>query len=295
MTGLIHFTLMAFIIPIAAQANLFGLDEIRLHKERINIITETASRCLTDTYQDHVEFYQKWKVSKYYGDRRSDYRTEAGRQEALRRYGAPVSLSSQLEGISCIGLTLKCLGRGFERAGLEQTWGKIYSRLAINQNFYGTDLQKMLHELGWKSMYWNPDPSQNASWDAEDKQLNPLKPGKIWNPVWGGHAERYAVVLRKANYFNIPIDDKTSLVGFKDQAPAALRNVPFFVGTAHAGYHVFPGFAGRVIEAHSMRDLNAFDNLEVSLFNPLGMGGGPRWTKAERYRSGVIMIPPTAR
>ena len=204
----------------------------------------------------------------------------------------------ELEPISCIGLTLKCLGEGFKAAGQEKTWEKIFAKLAVNNNFYGTDLQTMLRDLGWKTMYWNPDPSQNATWDAEDIRLNPLKqvpskPKKIWMAVWGGHTLRYADVQKIGKYYGIPIDDKSTLVGFKRTQPAAFKAHPFFVGTAHAGYHVFPGRHGQIIEAHSMRELNAFDNLEVSEFNPLGTGGGPRWTKSEKYRSGVIAVPPT--
>lgn len=288
-------SLITVVLPLPLWAQMFSADEVRLHSQRIDIITSTASECLTSTYQDHVSFYNKWKVSKYYGDRKPDYRTEEGRKEALRKYGAPASLSSELEPISCIGLTMKCLSKGFEKAGLESTWNKIYRQLAIDGKFYGTDLQKMLRELGWQTLYWNPNPSMNAKWDEEDQRINPLQPGKVWNPVWGGHAYRYSQVLKKNEYYGVPVDDKVSLVDFKDQAPLYLKQFPFFVGTAHAGYHVFPGFFGQVIEAHSMRNLNAFDNLEVSMFNPLGTGGGPRWTRSERYRSGILVVPPSKR
>jgi hypothetical protein len=90
------------------------------------------------------------------------------------------------------------------------------------------------------------------------------------------------------------IDDKALLVNFGTSVPAQFRAVPFFVGTAHSGYHVFPGFSGRIIEAHSMRELRSMDNLEVSVFNPLDQAnhGGPRWTRSEQYRSGVIVVPP---
>ena len=88
------------------------------------------------------------------------------------------------------------------------------------------------------------------------------------------------------------MDDKSLLVGFGTTVPAEFRNVPFFVGVAHTGYHVFPGFAGDIIEAHSTRRLDSIDNLERSAFNPLKAGGGPRWTTTEKYRSGLVGIPP---
>ena len=42
----------------------------------------------------------------------------------------------------------------------------------------------------------------------------------------------------------------------------------------------------------SARELTSIDNLEDSLFNPLEKGGGPRWTISEKYRSGLIAVPP---
>jgi hypothetical protein len=265
--------------------------EIQKHRANIGVITKAATQCLIDTYSDHVRFYEKWKVSKYYGDRKPEHRTEALRRKELIKYGAPENLISQLEPISCIGLTIECLGKGFAAANQSATWDKIYKRLAVDHRFLGTDLQIMLIQLGWSTAYWNPDPSQNSRWDAEDRALVPLKPGRKWMPVWGGHAARYRSVILRKDYSGIPILDAKTLVGFKDKAPAALARVPFFIGTAHAGYHVFPGFGERVIEAHSRRNLNDFKNLEVSLFNPLG-GGGPKWTHSEHYRSGVIVMPP---
>ncbi|CAN5724706.1 hypothetical protein BH20VER1_BH20VER1_25590 [soil metagenome] len=76
------------------------------------------------------------------------------------------------------------------------------------------------------------------------------------------------------------------------RVPAAFRSAPFFVGTAHTGYHVFPGFEGSIIDAHSTRALTSVNNLEKSQFNPLASGGGPRWTPTEKYRSGLIATPP---
>jgi hypothetical protein len=92
-------------------------------------------------------------------------------------------------------------------------------------------------------------------------------------------------------YFN-KVDDKTLLVNFGTSVPSQFRSVPFFVGIAHTGYHVFPGFTGNVIEAHSTRLLSSVDNLEKSPFNPLANGGGPRWTATEKYRSGLVGVPP---
>jgi hypothetical protein len=96
----------------------------------------------------------------------------------------------------------------------------------------------------------------------------------------------------RGNYYYNRVDDKTLLVGFGTRVPAAFKSKPFFVGVAHTGYHVFLGFNGEVIEAHSTRALTSIKNLERSPFNPLGNGGAPRWTATEKYRSGLIGMPP---
>lgn len=98
-------------------------------------------------------------------------------------------------------------------------------------------------------------------------------------------------MAKNAYYFN-KVDDKTTLVGFGTKAPEAIRRADFFVGIAHTGYHVFPGFRGEVIEAHSARELKSIDNLQKGPFNPLDQGGAPRWTSTEKYRSGIMCLPP---
>ncbi len=277
---------------IALAKVSFSEQEVSTHKSQVRLITETAAKCLDNTYNEHLDFFAKWNVSKFYGDRRDEHKTRQGRISALQRFGAPASLVDSLEPISCIGLTVKCLKQGFEAAGQAPIWKKIHDELKVDNKMYGTDLQNMLQQLGWKIYYWNPDPSKNAAWDEEDRKINPLPAGKKWNPVWGGHAYRYSLVMNKGIYYESKIDNARLLVGFKLNVPEEFKRIPFFVGTAHAGYHVFPGRYGDVIEAHSTRPLNSKENLEFNMFNPLETGGAPVWTNTERYRSGMIVIPP---
>jgi hypothetical protein len=274
-----------------AVSSLFTTDEKEIYQRNKQVLAEAAADCLDATYAEHEKFFNEHKISKFYGIRRKDYATRQGRIEALRRYGAPISLVDQLEPMSCIGLSLRCLEKGFKSIGLDAAWTKIHAKLAINNKFLGTDLISYLSELGWTTIYWNPDPTQNADWDEEDKKLNPAKDGKNWNPVWGGHQYHYNMVKKKGTYYGIQVNDRTSLVGFRTSPPPFFERVPFFIGIAHAGYHVFPGRLGDVVEAHSMRDLNSKANLEFSFFNPLAPNGGPRWTQNEHYRSGLIVIP----
>ena len=281
-------------VNIVYQVN-FTEPEIEHHQQNIKRVVEVASQCLDDTYEEHLEFFERHGVSKFYGDRRAQHQTREGLVRELQRFGKPASLVNQLEPISCIGLTLRCLGRGFAAVGSQSTWDKIMDHLLIDDKVYGTDLQIMLQMLGWELHYWNPDPSSNERWDAQDKELTPLAPGRTWMPVWGGHSYRYATTMNRGVYYESYVDVVDSLVGFGSKQPVWFAEVPFFVGIAHAGYHVFPGRDGEVIEAHSTRQLNSIDNLEFSQFNSLATGGGPRWTRTEKYRSGLIAIPPQSR
>lgn len=262
----------------------FSAEEKAAHSRHIGTIAKVARKHLEKVWDEHLAFYRKNGVSKFYGDRNLSLNTRSKRIDALRQAGAPPSLVDQLQPTSCVGLTLESLGAGFRAPGdphLVQAWDKIV-RFARANALDGCSVLHALQKLGWKIHYWNPSPQDNERWDRED--------GNRLSRGW--HAYRYLTVNRSSTYYFNKVDDKTLLVGFNTQVPAAFRRVPYFVGIAHTGYHVFPGFTGDVIEAHSTRKLKSIDNLEKSPFNPLANGGGPRWTSSEKYRSGLIGVPP---
>jgi hypothetical protein len=285
------FTLL-LLASAGARADVeFTSEEITAHERNADTIARGAADCLDATYRDHLAFFSKYGISRYYGERKEEHKTEAGLIAELEKYGKDPALVESLRPTSCIGLTLKCLGVGFRKAGQGATWNKLKAVVKAN-GVLGTDLLIQLRKLGWRTLYWNPDPAKNAAWDADDRAREPAPKGRKANIVWGQHAALYSEVLTKKTYQNIPIDDASTLVDFGENPPAAFMATPFFVGIAHSGYHVFPGHEGKVVEAHSTRNLNSSHNLETSGFNPLGPRGGPRWTAKERYRSGVIAVPP---
>ncbi len=262
----------------------FTPAEIAAHRRYNNTIVDTARDYLNGVWNDHVKFYRANGVSKYYGDRNNSLDTRRERIAALRNAGKSTALVDSLQPTSCIGLCLGALRAGFNAPGdqdLASAWSKIETYARANE-LDGCAVLDALQKLGWRILYWNPSPRDNERWDRED--------GTRASRGW--HAWRYLTVMRNNMYYFNRVDDKTTLVGFDTTIPAAFRNVRFFVGVAHTGYHVFPGFSGEIIEAHSTRALTSFNNLEESPFNPLKNGGGPRWTATERYRSGIIGIPP---
>ena len=276
---------------MAVPSNMFTPAEKTQHRNSLPAFSDAAAGFLDFTFDDHIKFFKQWGVSKYYGNRKPEHSTKALRIEQLKKFGKPAFLADQQVATACVTLAMHALARGFDATGMHNTWVKINNQLKIGQKYYGTDLQSMMRQLGWKVYYWNPDPSKNAEWDAEDKRLNPPKTPGSWRPEWGGHALRYASSVNKGMYYDVVVDNATKLVGFNKTPPAAFKSVPIWVATAHAGYHVFPGRKGDVIEAHSMRQMNSIENIEFSKFNPLAPGGGPRWTASLKYRSGLICVP----
>jgi hypothetical protein len=281
-------------------------SEISLYKSFNESIVETSANCLKRTWAEQVEFYNRWGVSKFYGDRNKSLDSKAERLAILKNNGVPTHLISKIKPISCIGLTLKCLEEGFHSTrnkSLINTWSKINSYVRAN-GVSGVYLLEALQKLNWKVLYWNPSPKENKAWDNQDPKLlkgravtwnSGVKNSNgdyIYNPGWGLHEMRYQTVMKRNKYYTLNVDNKDLLMDFGTKIPAEFTRSPFFVGVAHAGYHVFPGFEGNVIEAHSTRKLTSIDNLENSKFNPLATGGGPRWSRVEKYRSGVIAVPP---
>lgn len=245
---------------------------------------------------------------------------------------------------SCVGLALESLEFGFnamvpfdenghpianprKNEVLAETWTKLNAFVRKN-NSSGMPLLYGLQALGWKLCYWNPAVDQSKNWDEEWERV--ANTSHSSNHPY--HSYRWITVNKgigrdgiapmsygsESSGGKLPVDDKTSLVDFGAATPVVLTEAPFFVGIAHGGYHVFPGFGAEkvggglpsqriavIIEAHSTRSLKAKENLEKSEFNPLRAkvsrvgeerpsGYGPRGDNSpyENYLSGVIALPP---
>jgi hypothetical protein len=262
----------------------FDEDEQAEHVATLETVLSTTQSCLRADLKYHSEFYKKWGISPFYGDRSSFSKLSYAQKKAfLKKLGKPEKLVDLLQPTSCIGLTVKCMEKGFKAAGQEAIWAKLKSMTAAN-DYDGTSLQTALRNLGWTVLYWNPNPSKNKAWDAAEKAKDPEN--KLY--FWGYHESRYNSVMKKGTYYWNYVDDDSSLVNFGTNVPQGFKDIPFFVGTAHTGYHVFPGIYGQVIEGHSTRSITDPQTLESSPFNPIANGGGPRG----EYKSGLIAIPP---
>lgn len=276
----------------------FSEDEKRIHLSNIDTLTKTAGDCLQDTYNEHLNFHRKYGVSKFYGNRKytkgwdKKLVVQNGKKKyllpikaELKKRGLDPELENSMENMSCVDFARKCLKKGFDAAGLSHQWKKIDSFIPDK---IGNRLQHALQALGWQIAYWNPNPSKNRDWDLDDRKSAPGNPLN----VWGQNEAHYNSVMNNNRYYLNIVDDKRTLVGFQTNPPRIIDDVEMAVGTANTGYHVFLVSRGSAIEAHSTRDISAQDNLEFNPFNPLKEGGGPIWTQTEKYRTGIMAIPP---
>jgi hypothetical protein len=306
----------------------FSYSEVMQHRRAIPQILQTAAGCLDQNLEKHRRFIQRYGVSAFYGENASFAKVVVGqtfegaevkrnttddeKRDQLRQMGFQEDLVQglvpshachsdqdcplKMEAASCVGLALKCLQEGFASAGEQNMWNRLRAFTRAN-GVTGNSLQYGLQKLGWKLVYWNPDVSQSAAWDASERANYPTNPKFIW----GKHVQNLNNVMRNHQYLDLHIDDVDGGINFGTGTPEITRGVPFFVGIAHMGYHVFPGTFGQVVEAHSTRAITDPKEVQLSAFSPLtanaGPQGGPRSRlrngfQSDTYRSGVIAIPP---
>ncbi|HEY8278316.1 MAG TPA: hypothetical protein VIH99_01750 [Bdellovibrionota bacterium] len=304
----------------------FSPEEKAAHAQGLSVVMDAAVKCMQDDLARHQMFIKKYGVSAFYGDnssfaKKKIKRIEKGwfwegdrviieikptttedRRNILRSLKLPEQLVQQLvpgracsleecplklQPTSCIGLALKCLGRGFQAAGQDALWSKIDAFSDAN-DAQGDALQYALQKLGWKIVYWNPDTSRAEEWDELERRTQPGNPKNIW----GQHAYTWSTVRKQGYYYRISVDEPTSMIDFGKKVPERIRNVPFFVGIAHLGYHVFPGSYGQIIEGHSTRKITDRLTVETSAFAPLTQDGGPHGGPNGAYKSGIVAVPP---
>ncbi len=291
----------------------FTDEEKVLHLQNLESMMESSAECLEADIRRHKKFIRKYGISAFYGDN-SDFARKIGpdgkavtttkeeKRQMLRDADIDEDFLAELipDGdcrggldecpymmlpTSCIGLVMRCLKTGFEDTGQAEIWGKLRAYTIAN-GVQGDALQDGLQKLGWKILYWNPDTSKNQEWDLEEQQQYPGNPKNIW----GQHQTTWSSVMNKQRYYYNVVDDSTSLVDFGRRLPRFMKKVPFFVGIAHLGYHVFPGTYGDIVEGHSTRKVTDKETLEKSEFAPLKSRGGPR---GGPYKTGIVAIPPS--
>jgi hypothetical protein len=160
------FAAIAFSLPAHAGHKgsiSFSAAERAQHEAGQDTVLRAAASCLNNEIATHQAFFRQYGISPFYGDRSAFGKLSyAAKQNYLRSIGKNPALLRQMQPTSCVGITLKCLGQGFQAAGQGNLWARIRAYTMLN-GVDGTAMQAGLQQLGWKLYYWNPDTRMNQS------------------------------------------------------------------------------------------------------------------------------------
>ncbi len=268
------------------------LTDIKLNDTWKNV-AEATLRSVSQTIENHFDAISRTGIGIMYGPR-SRYASLTDSEklkfiEQNKKFAAKIIEPVET---SCIGFVQSQLRIGYQEAGLGDRFKEI-DKVIYGNSGQGTYLINELKKDGWKTIYWNPDKR-----DPTERVVKPSISNDhhiwTWAMLRDGHKYMQDVMSYGKVFPGIAVDfmaldfrptnpKKTKLneVAFKK-----LQELPFFVGVANGGYHVYMGSHGMIIESHSTRNPTDATNIELRPFNQFGM------LKNEGYLSGVIAVPP---
>lgn len=277
----------------------FTQDEISRHQNGLPKLISTANQ----TTQDQVDLQNRWLdrcgMGVLYGYASSYSKLDAKTRQTYIDQHAKCSAPPTLKDVgvtSCEVFTNRFLSKGFTAIGQADVYKRINTFLNANDRD-GLALVFALKKLGWKVLYWNTDIAKTPPLPKDRKLVGVTPDDHVWDTK---------AALTKRTYHGLSIDGY--LVNFSpnpgsttvkdDAVMAKLRQVPYYVGISHAGFHVWNGSYGTITESHSFFDPADERNIQIGAFDPprasptcrdLVVNGKPeRWC----YYSGVIAVPP---
>jgi len=193
----------------------------------------------------HREMIRTRGYGTHYGDH-SSYKPPAG-----------VSLTIS----SCVVWAMECAEYAFNKVSQGNQWNQIAS-VARRNRLKGTVLIGELIKRNWTGIYWNPDVT-----DTSDSE----------------HSYSAYVAKKQGTYYKLKVSDMVvdyrrnpkNMTGINK-----LDKVPFWVGCARGGQHVFCGTGANVSEFH----------WDYPATNPKAMEQVP--LKDYAWMSGIIAVPP---
>lgn len=190
---------------------------------------------------------------------------------------------------SCIKWALRHVKKAYTEINQAARYEQLLA-VVRNKGETGHTLLKELQKDGWEAVYWNPD--MYAPNETRPDRL-PFHTGSAANAI---NKKKYIPPVRNPSPNDI-IEIDHLLVNYRPSPGSStrkesaalqrLKRVPFWVGIANYGNHVFVGYHGRISESHSPFMPDNVKNLEESDFATWGLA----WP-SEKYLSGVIMVPP---
>lgn len=255
----------------------FTNAEKQLHNEKISSAVEIAKSCARSALDYQQEFGavpEHFGFSPYYGaNNQSDLAELLQFAEPQMSFSEISTLKERMIPVSCVGVALKCLEKGFVESDLEEIWTKVHKFRCANRT-RGIAVQHALRQLGWKTLYWNNG----------DLPKNNLK-------EVGNNDYSYGIL-------NLAVDDENGFPNTKTTVPQSLKSIPFGFGTAEDGYHVFiastdsngqfvtiEGSVGN--EPVKLADVESEAPSGAFYQNPIGKLG-----VMNDYTDGIIAIPP---
>lgn len=195
-----------------------------------------------------------------------------------RKLNADLAALNKEEGkqLDCTVYVMDVLGEAFEQQGKGALWRKILKR--VNQSsmrrpdgkMSGVDILTALQtELGWKAVFWAPDPTFDYAHDGDKTE----------------HRAAYEIAKKKGTYYGVKIDPTKMVTNYRPQDDNTkrqdpnifrLRSVPFGIVAARGGVHMACLVRGRIYENHG-------SGTQIDSQNTLG-----NWD----YLSGVLLAPP---
>lgn len=216
-------------------------------------LANAGKKAIESKTKAHRDAIRSRGYGTHYGDR-SGYRVPPG---------------ASLTESSCVAWAMECTAAAFNEVGQGAVWRNI-NRITRANQLKGTVLVQQLISLArWTGVYWNPDVKNPG-----DK---------------GEHSFSYSVARKHKTYYKIPIQDY--VLNYRPMPPSKtpkdetglekLAKVPFWVGCAKGGRHVFCGTGKKVSEFHWTSSATHTHAMELVSLQ------GYAWL------SGIIVIPPT--
>jgi len=273
----------------------FTNTEVRAHQAGLAKLIDVTLAATEAKKVEQADWFKRCGMGTMYGWLAPYSKLSSTARQAYIDEHATCSARPTLPDVqvtSCENFTNKMLSKGFSAIGTAATYKKINTYLNANDRD-GLALVYALRLLGWKTLYWNTDIGS----------VPPLP--KIRSYVGAtpdDHVYDQKLAYAKHIYHGIPIDG--FLVNFSPNPGSAtpqdlsvmnrLKQVPYFVGISHAGFHVWNGSYGEITESHSFFDPDDRRNIQVGEFNPPNASptcreiGGKCWG----YFSGILAVPP---
>lgn len=273
----------------------FTAREISAHQKGLSKLIAVTLSATEAKKREQADWFQRCGMGTMYGWLAPYSKLSSVQKQAYIDQHATCSARPALADVqvtSCENFTNKMLSQGFTAIGAASTYAKINSFLNANDRD-GLALVFALRKLGWKAIYWNTDL----------KTTPPLPAVRSWVGVTPeDHIFDQKIAMTKGVYHGIQIDgfltnfspNPGSATVREDDVMKRLREVPYFIGISHAGFHVWHGSFGEVTESHSFFDPADQRNIQTGVFDPATASptcrviGGSCWG----YYSGILAVPP---